>query len=379
MNSKGSLSGMNGARSPEEYLAEIEKAEAAKLTVYVGFAAGVGKTYKMLADARDLKEAGVDIVCGYIETHGRARTEAMISGLEVVPRRRVEYKGITLEEMDTEAVIARAPQIALVDELAHSNVPGSKNRKRYADVEELLAAGINVLSTLNIQHLESINEFVERMTKVKIRETVPDRVLREAEVINVDLPVEGLRKRLLEGKIYPQERVQRALGNFFTEDNLSLLRELALRETARDVEAGYVARRGRGQGRGDPEQVMVPISSNPAVKRLIRRGSRVAGRMSTDWYVVYVETPRESSGRISATAQRHIAENLQFAKELGAEVVTLKGTDVVRELARFARENNVTYVVMGHTEKSRLQEFLRGSVINRLIRELGDVDVQIVP
>jgi len=370
---------MDGRRSPEDYLAEIARAGTARLTVYVGFAAGVGKTYRMLADAHDLKGAGVDVVCGYIETHGRARTEAMIGDLEVIPRRRGEYRGVTLEEMDTEAIIARAPRVALVDELAHTNVPGSKYRKRYEDVEEILAAGISVLSTLNIQHLESINEFVERMTKVKIRETVPDRVLRGSEIINVDLPVEGLRQRLLEGKVYPQERVERAMNNFFTEDNLSLLRELALRETARDVEAGHVARRGRGRGSGDPEQVMVPISSNPAANRLIRRGSRVAGRMSTDWYVVYVETPREAPDRISATAQRQVAENLQFARELGAEVVMLKGTDVVQELARFASENNVTYVVMGHTERSRLQEFLRGSVVNRLIRALGDVDIQLVP
>lgn len=370
---------MDGRRTPEEYLAEIERSGAARLTIYVGFAAGVGKTYRMLADAQDLKGVGVDVVCGYIETHGRARTEAMIGDLEVVPRKKVEYRGVTLEEMDPEAVIARAPQIALVDELAHTNVPGSTNRKRYRDVEEILGAGVNVISTLNIQHLESINEFVERMTKVKIRETVPDRVVREAEIINVDLPVDSLRQRLREGRIYPQERVERALQNFFTEDNLSLLRELALRETARDVEARHTARRGPGKGSGDPEQVMVPMSSNPAAKRLIRRGSRVAGRMSTDWFVVYVETPREAPEKISATAQRQIAENLQFARELGAEVATLKGTDVVAELARFARKNNVTYVVMGHTERSRLQEFLRGSVINRLVRELGDVDVQVVP
>lgn len=370
---------MDGRRTPEEYLAEIERSGAARLTVYVGFAAGVGKTYRMLADAHDLKNAGVDVVCGYIETHGRARTEAMIGDLEVVPRTRVAYRGVTLEEMDTEAVVARAPRMVLVDELAHTNVPGSKNRKRYQDVEEILEAGINVISTLNIQHLESINEFVERMTRVKIRETVPDRLVREAEIINVDLPVDNLRQRLREGQIYPQERVQRALQNFFTEDNLSLLRELALRETARDVEARHTARRGPGQGSGDPEQVMVPISSKPDVKKLIRRGSRVAGRMNTDWFVVYVETPREAPERVSATAQRQVAENLQFARELGAEVVTLKGTDVVDELVRFARENNVTYVVMGHTERSRLREFLRGSVINRLIRELGDVDVQVVP
>jgi two-component system sensor histidine kinase KdpD len=344
----------------------------------VGFAAGVGKTYKMLADAHELQNVGVDVVCGYIETHGRERTRAMIGDLEVVPRKQVDYKGVSLEELDAEAVISRSPQIVLIDELAHTNVPGSKNRKRYQDVEEILAAGVNVFSTLNIQHLESINEFVERMTKVKIRETVPDRIVREAELVNVDLPVDSLRQRLLDGQVYPQERVQRALQNFFTEDNLSLLRELALRETAKDIEARYAARRSAGPRAGEPERVMVAISSNPDVKRLIRRGSRVAGRMNTEWYVVYVQTPREAPEKISAAAQRQLTDNLQFAKELGAEVVVLKGKDIVTELVNFAREHNVSYVIVGHSNRSRLEELIRGNVLNRFIRELGDVDVQVV-
>ena len=369
---------MEGRRSPEEYLEEITRAQEARLTVYVGFAAGVGKTYKMLADAHDLKQAGVDVVCGYIETHGRERTASMIGDLEVVPRERIEYKGVVLEELDAGAVIARSPQIALIDELAHTNVPGSRNHKRYRDVEEILAAGVNVFSTLNIQHLESINEFVEKATGVKVRETVPDRVLRQAELVNVDLPVEGLRQRLIEGKVYPPERAQRALQNFFTEDNLSLLRELSLHETARDLEARYTSRRRNGVRSGEPERVMVAISSKPDAGRLIRRGSRVAGRMNTEWYVVYVETSRSAPEKISATAQRQVAENLQFATELGAEVVTLKGDDIVSELVRFAREHNVTYVILGHSRRSRLEEFLRGSVINRFIREVGDVDVQVV-
>lgn len=369
---------MDGRRTPEEYLAEIERTEAARLTIYVGFAAGVGKTYKMLADAHELKRAGVDVVCGYVETHGRKRTKDQIGDLEIVPRKNIEYKGVILEELNAKAVIARAPRIALIDELAHTNVPGSKNRKRYKDVEEILAAGINVVSTLNIQHLESINEFVERMTKVKIRETVPDRIVREAELVNVDLPVDSLRQRLREGQIYPQERVQRALQNFFTEDNLSLLRELALRETAKDIEARYTARRREGPKAGEPERVMVAISSNPDVKRLIRRGSRVAGRMNTAWYVVYVQTSREASERLSATAQRQVADNLQFARELGAEVVVLKGKDIVDELIKFAREHNITYVIAGHTNRGRLEMLLRGNVVDRFIREVGDVDVQVV-
>jgi two-component system sensor histidine kinase KdpD len=369
---------MDGRRTPEEYLEEIERAESARLTIYVGFAAGVGKTYKMLDDAHDLEDAGIDVVCGYIESHGRARTEAMIGVLEVIPRKKIEYKCVELEELDAEAVIERGPQVTLVDELAHTNVPGSKNRKRYQDVEEILAAGINVISTLNIQHLESINEFVEKATRVKVRETVPDRLVREAELINVDLPVDALRERLRSGLIYPPERIERALENFFTEENLSVLRELSLHETARDVEARYTARRANGPKSGEPERVMVAISPSPDVKRLIRRGSRVAGRMNTDWYVVYVETPRNAPSKISATAQRRIAENLAFARELGAEVVTLKGRDVAGELVRFAKEKNVTYVILGHSGRGRLEEFLRGSVINRFVREIRDVDVQVV-
>jgi two-component system sensor histidine kinase KdpD len=369
---------VNGSRTPEEYLQDIKRSDAARLTVYVGFAAGVGKTYRMLADARDLKAAGVDVVCGYIETHGRKRTEDQIGDLEVIPRRKVSYKGVTIEELDAEAVISRAPQVALIDELAHTNVAGSKNRKRYEDVGEILSSGINVLSTLNVQHLESINEFVERMTGVRIRETVPDRIVGPAEVVNVDLPVDSLRQRLLEGKVYPTERAKKALENFFTEDNLSLLRELALRETAKDVEAHYRPRRAGIVKAGDPERVMVAVSSNPDVKRLIRRGSRTAGRMNVGWYVVYVQTPRESTERISATAQRQVADNLAFAKELGAEVVVLKAKDIVEALIGFAREHNVSYVIVGHTARSRLEHLLRGNLVDRLVREVGDVDVQVV-
>lgn len=372
------MTSMDGRRTPEEYLEEIRRADQAKLTIYVGFAAGVGKTYKMLADAHELKNAGVDVVAGYIEPHGRERTRQMIGDLEVILRKKIDYKGVTLEELDVEAVIERTPQIALIDELAHTNVPGSRNRKRYEDVEEILSSGINVFSTLNIQHLESINEFVERMTHVKIRETVPDPIVREAELINVDLPVDSLRQRLLEGQVYPQERVGRALENFFTEDNLSLLRELALRETAKDVEARYSAHRYSNVKAGEPERVMVGISSKPDAKSLIRRGSRAAGRMNTEWYVVYVQTPREAPEKISATAQRQISENLQFAQELGAKVVQLKGKDIVGELVRFAREHNVTYVILGHSQRSRWEEFWRGSIINRFIDEIGDVDVQVV-
>jgi two-component system sensor histidine kinase KdpD len=235
-----------------------------------------------------------------------------------------------------------------------------------------------VFSTLNIQHLESINEFVEKMTGVKVKETVPDRIVRPAELVNVDLSVEGLRERLRTGHVYPPERIERALENFFSEENLSLLRELSLHETARDLEARSAARRANGPRSGDPEHVMVAVSSKPDVKRLIRRGSRVAGRMNTAWSVVYVETPREAPDTISATAQRQLSETLAFARELGAEVVILWGGDIAGELVRFAKERSVSYVILGHSERGRWQTFWRGDVISRFIREIGDVDVQVV-
>ena len=299
--------------SPESLLAKLKEGERASLRVYIGAAPGVGKTYQMLEDAHQLKREGVDIVVGIVEPHGREATRAMIGDLECVPMRRIEYKGVVIEEMDLDAVIARRPAVAIVDELAHTNIPGSKNRKRYEDVIDLLNAGISVISAVNIQHLESLNDAVARTTGVRVRETIPDHFLRRAdEVVNVDVSVDTLRTRLRQGKIYDVVKIQQALNNFFRKGNLSALRELALRQVATDQATkahDYREREGLEQA-AIPEKVMVAIASRGSAKRTLRAGSRIAGRLASDWYVVYVETPprrawSDQSARSCGTAREH--------------------------------------------------------------------------
>lgn len=330
------------------FLRLIRRAQRGKLKIYLGYGAGVGKTWQMLQEGHRLKEEGVDIVVGLVETHGRVETAKLLEGLEVVPRRQVQYRGITLEEMDLDAVLARRPEVALVDELAHSNVPGSKNPKRYQDVEDLLRAGIHVISTLNIQHLESLYDLVETHIGVKVRERIPDTVLAEAdEIINVDISPEDLLRRLREGKIYPPERVAVALENFFKRVNLDQLRELTLRELASQID---LKRRTEPEENPEaaPEQVMVCLSSrgpNPAA--LLRYGSRLAGRLSSNWYAVYVQTPREESTVIDAATQRQLADSLTLAKQLGALVFPYKGEDIVATILHFAREYRVSHIVIG--------------------------------
>ena len=274
------------------FLRLIRRSQRGKLKIYLGYGAGVGKTWQMLREGHRLKKEGVDVVVGLVETHGRKETAELIEGLEVIPRRQVQYRGITIEEMDLEAVLARRPEVALVDELAHTNVPGSKNPKRYQDVENLLAAGLHVISTLNIQHLESLYDIVETRIGVKVHERIPDSVLAEAdEIVNVDLAPEDLLRRLREGKIYPQERVSTALENFFKRGNLDQLRELTLRELASQIDLKH---RTETEEEHDtvPDQVMVCLSSRgPNTAVLLRYGSRLAGRLNTNWYAVYVQTP----------------------------------------------------------------------------------------
>ncbi|MFZ0051394.1 MAG: histidine kinase [Desulfobaccales bacterium] len=330
------------------FLRLIRRAQRGKLKIYLGYGAGVGKTWQMLQEGHRLKEEGVDIVVGLVETHGRVETAKLLEGLEVVTRRQVQYRGITLEEMDLDAVLARRPEVALVDELAHSNVPGSKNPKRYQDVDDLLRAGIHVISTLNIQHLESLYDLVETHIGVKVRERIPDTVLAEADdIINVDISPEDLLRRLREGKIYPPERVAVALENFFKRVNLDQLRELTLRELASQID---LKRRTEPEENPEaaPEQVMVCLSSrgpNPAA--LLRYGSRLAGRLSTTWYAVYVQTPREESTVIDAATQRQLADSLTLAKQLGALVFPYKGEDIVATILHFAREYRVSHIVIG--------------------------------
>jgi two-component system sensor histidine kinase KdpD len=330
------------------FLRLIRRAQRGKLKVYLGYGAGVGKTWQMLQEGHRLQKEGVDVVVGLVETHGRAETAQLIEGLEVVPNRRVQYRSITIDEMDLDAVLARQPEVALVDELAHTNVPGSKNLKRYEDVQELLAAGIHVISTLNVQHLESLYDTVESQIGVKVYERVPDAVLAEAdEIVNVDLAPEDLQQRLREGKIYSQDRVSTALENFFKSANLNQLRELTLRELAAQIDR---KRRAEPEEEHDtaPDQVMVCLSSGgPNSAALLRYGSRLAGRLNRNWYAVYVQTPREEPTIIDATTQRQLSDTLTLAKQLGAQVFPYKGEDVAETILHFAREYRVGHIVIG--------------------------------
>jgi two-component system sensor histidine kinase KdpD len=368
--------------SPESILAKLSQGEQAKLRVYIGAAPGVGKTYQMLEDAHLLKKQGADIVVAVVETHGREDTKALIGDLECVPLRRIEYRGVTIEEMDVDAVIARRPAIAIVDELAHTNVPNSKNSKRYQDVLDLLSAGISVITAVNIQHLESLNDVVTRTTGVRVRETIPDYFLRRAdEVVNVDVSVDTLRTRLRQGKIYDIVKIEQALNNFFRKGNLSALRELALRQVATDQATkahDYRERQGLDQA-VIPEKVMVAMASRGSAKKLLRVGSRIAGRLASDWFAVYVETPNEEMGRIKPEDYVALQKNIRFAEELGAKIVKLKSRRVADALIDFAKREGITHVVFGQTSRSRLDILLHGSIINRFLHEVRDATVQVVP
>ncbi|GAC1401312.1 MAG: KdpD-like non-kinase potassium sensor [Pyrinomonadaceae bacterium] len=363
-------------------LAKLKEGERARLRVYIGAAAGVGKTYQMLEEAQQLKRQGADIVIAFVETHGRTETAALIGDLERVPLRKIEYRGVVLEEMDVDAVIKRKPDFAIVDELAHTNAPDSKNKKRYEDVLEILDAGISVVTAVNVQHLESLNDAVARTTGVQVRETIPDNFLKRAdEVINIDVSVDTLRTRLRQGKIYGVEKIEQSLNNFFRKGNLTALRELALRQVAED-QAGkahdYRVREGLEQA-VIPEKVMVCMASYGSAKKLLRTGSRIAGRLAGDWYAVYVETPHEEPGRIKPEIYAALQENISFAKHLGAKIIKLKSRNVADALIQFARQEGVTHVIFGQTSRSRWDIVLHGSVINRFLSEARDATIHVVP
>ncbi len=363
---------------PEDFLELVQRAKRGRIKVYLGFAAGVGKTYQMLEEAHALKKRGVDVVVAYVETHGRVETTALTAGLEIVPRRSFEYRGITVEEMDLDAVLARKPQVAIVDELAHTNVPGMRNRKRYQDALELAEAGINVICAFNIQHLESLNDVVQRATGVTVRETVPDSFLKVADqVVSLDLPVEDLIERLRTGKIYAEEKVAKALEEFFRTENLSSLRELTLREVAESVDrAGATSSEEARKAAPPAGRVMVCLSSRgPRAAELLRRGSRMAGRLNTNWYAVYVEVPREAPERIDAADQRHLIDNLQRAQELGAEVVKLKAEDPVPVLLDFARSHRVRHILLGRSRDPWWKKVLGRGVMLRFLEAAGEFDL----
>ena len=366
--------------SPEHFLTLIRQQKRGLLKVYLGFAAGVGKTYEMLQEGQRLKRKGVDVAAGFVETHGRAETQAQISDLEQVPRRCIEYRGVVLEEMDLDALLKRHPTIALVDELAHTNAPGSRNAKRYQDVEELLRAGINVISTLNIQHLESLYNLVEQATGVKVKERVPDYVLGMADqLVNVDLSEEDLRERLSAGKIYPAERVERALTHFFTQDNLTRLREMALGEIAHLLDRRRRETDGP-DGRQVSDRIMVCLSSrSPHVDVLLRKAARLANRLGAPWYAVYVQTPQESLEKIDAATERSIANSQTLAGQLGATLAsTWKGDDVVETIAAFVKEYSITYVILGRSQQPWYRRIIGPSLLERLLRTLRHVEIIVV-
>jgi two-component system sensor histidine kinase KdpD len=366
-------------------MAEIlleKKQEPGRLRIYIGAAPGVGKTYEMLNDAYRMKhQQDVDVVIGLVEPHGRQETADRIRDLEIIPQRVIPYRGVNLKEMDLDAILARHPNTVIVDELAHTNIPGSKNKKRYEDVLELLNAGINVMTAVNIQHLETLNDAVSRSANTTIRETIPDSFLKRAdEVVNVDVTVDELRSRLRQGKIYAPEKVEQSLANFFRKGNLNTLRELALRTTAEQVgnrESEYRRTQGLEQA-VMPEKVMVCLSTRPGTERLLRIGARVAGRLASNWYAVYVARP-DDKGHGDPEAYHRLEEYQRMARDLGAQVVTLTGRNVSDALIRFAQQEGISHVVFGQSIRSRWDIFLHGSVLNRFLSEVRDVTVQVVP
>ncbi len=334
--------------SAERFLNLIRSSKQGKLKIYIGMAAGVGKTYRMLLEARELLENKVDVVIGYIETHGRKETVKLTEGLPAISRKKIFYKGKQLEEMDVDAVLLQKPEVVLVDELAHTNVPGSKNEKRWLDVNELIEAGINVITTVNIQHIESINEQVEKITGIKITERVPDSIVHSAdEVVNVDLTIEELIDRLEEGKIYDLKKVPIALQNFFQKDRLLQLRDLALKEVSRQVERKIFKEIPSGN-REKLNALVTALSSNyESGKRLIRKSSRLASLYNSKWFVVYVQTNKEKPDIIDPKLQRYLLNNFKLAAELGAEVVELKSNDIAKSIVDFAKGKEASMIVIG--------------------------------
>ena len=363
------------------FLRMIRRSQRGRLKLYLGYCAGVGKTYQMLQEGHRIKDEGIDVVIGLLETHGRADIAELAEGLKAIPRRQQEYHGVTVEEMDMDAILARKPQVALIDELAHTNVPGSLNPKRYQDVQDILTAGIHVVTTMNVQHLESLYNTVESAVGVKVRERLPDSVLAEADqIVDVDLTTEDLRKRLEEGKIYPKERIEAALTNFFKTPNLEKLRELTLRELASQID---LRRRETPEEESGttPDQLMVCLSSRgPNSEKLLRYASRLAGKLDRNWYAVYVQTPSEEATVIDAQTRRFISDTLTLAKQLGAMVFTYKGEDIADTLLRFAKEYRVGHVVIGRSiPKPFWKKFRKNrDIVKNLIKNARGITVTVL-
>ena len=369
---------------PDDLLSRLQREEQqeprGKLKIFLGYAAGVGKTYAMLEAAHQRKQEGIDVVVGYVETHGRVETEARLAGLELLPRRQESYQGITLTELDVDAVLARRPLLVLVDELAHTNTPGSRHPKRYQDVEELLIAGIDVYSTLNIQHLESLNDIIAQITGITVHETIPDSMLEQVTEIELtDLPPDELLIRLQEGKVYIPEQAAKAIHNFFRKGNLTALRELTMRLAAKRVDdqmRDYMKTKAIPGPWPAAERLLVGVSSHPLAERLVRSTYRLADELNTEWLAVHVETPGHS--RLSPERRERVARTLHLAEELGGRALTLPGSSVPEALLQYAQEHNVTKIIVGKPLRPRWQEILFGSVVDELVRKSGVIDIFIV-
>jgi two-component system sensor histidine kinase KdpD len=366
-----------------EFLELVRRSRQGRLKVFLGPAAGVGKTYRMLQEAHALRRQGVDVVIGIVDTHGREETDELVAGLPQVPLRRIEYRGVVLHELDLDAVIARAPDVVIVDEIAHTNAPGSRHRRRYEDVLEILRAGISVFCAFNVQHLESLNDIVRRATGVDVRETVPDGFLRRADqIVNIDLPAEDLLERLRVGKVYPAERVSWALENFFQRDKLERLRELALREVAEAIDrAGATSKRTADQPApltATPRIMLCLRTRSPQGRALLRKASRMAGRLNAHWLVLHVQTPKDAPDRLDAETLRRFAGMQELARDLGAELHRVTAEDPVLGILEFASANGVTDIVLGVSDEPWYKRVLGLDVGQRLVRRARGFDLHLL-
>ena len=366
-------------KNVKHFLDLIQKSRKGKFKVYIGMSAGVGKTFRMLQEAHTLLKKGIDVKIGYVETHNRKETHELLDGLPVIPRRTIFYKGKELEEMDVQAIINLRPEIVIVDELAHTNIEGSKNEKRWQDVLEILEAGINVISAVNIQHIESLNQNVKQITNIDVQERVPDNVLRLAdEVVNIDLTSDELITRLKEGKIYTEDKIQSALNNFFKSEQILQLRELALKEVASQV-VRKVENEVPKNTALRHEKLLACISSNDkTAKIVIRKTARLASYYNSSWYLLYVETPKESSDKIALDKQRYLINNFKLATELGAEIIKVQSAKITDTILEVVQQKNITTVCIGKPHLNLFEVILSSNVFNKLLNNLSSSNIDLV-
>lgn len=366
-------------KNVEHFIELIRQSRRGKFKIYIGMSAGVGKTYRMLQEAHTLLRNGVDVKIGYIETHNRKETHALLEGLPVIPRRKLFYKGKELDELDVQAILNLHPEVVIVDELAHTNIEGSKNEKRWQDIMDILDAGINVISAVNIQHIESLNEEVKDITGIEVAERVPDNVLKQAdEVVNIDLTADELVTRLREGKIYAPDKVETALRNFFQSEKILQLRELALKEVASQVERKIETELPRNVN-ARQERFLACISSNHEVaKKVIRKTARLSSYYNSKWYLLYVQTPREDGDKIGLAAQRHLINNFKLATELGGEVIKIKHSNIAKGIIEVAEQRKVTTICVGKPHLNLFNVILSTAVFNQLLNKLSAADIDIV-